>query len=75
MANFIYTKHANLRIEQRNLSKAQIEQTVKNPDKILPSFRGRSLVQKDFSGKKLEVVYKKQNDTVIIITAYRLTEG
>ena len=71
---FIYTKHAKIRIEQRKLLKEKIEETVSSPDKILPSFKGRSLAQKSFGSETLEVVYKKEGSSFIILTAYWLEE-
>lgn len=47
----IYTKHSRKRIKQRNLKIQQIEETVIKPDKILPSFKGRSLAQKTSQDK------------------------
>ncbi len=69
---FIYTKHANLRIKQRNLSTRQIERTILSPDRILPSFQERLLVQKKFGPKILEVVYQKEGKKIVILTAYWL---
>lgn len=74
MIKFIYTEHAKVRIEQRKLSKEQIEKAVSSPDKILPSFKGRILVQKSFNDEILEVVYKKEQNNFIILTAYWLEE-
>jgi len=66
---FVYTKHANMRIKQRALSPSQIEQTVLQPEEVIPSFKGRRLARKDFSGKTLEVVYRQQEEATIILTA------
>jgi len=71
----IYTNHSKIRIKQRNLKIQQIEKTVIKPDKILPSFKGRSLAQKNFSGQILEVVFRKQENNIIIIIAYWLKEA
>ena len=68
----MYTKHALTRIEQRNLIKSQIEQTVLQPDRIPPSFKGRQLAQREFSGYTLEVVYKQEEEGIVILTAYWL---
>jgi translation initiation factor IF-3 len=72
---FIYTKHAKLRINQRELSKKQIEGTVINSNKILYSFKGRLIAQRNFGTKTLEVIYKKLNGVIVIITAYYLKEA
>ena len=71
---FVYTKHVSIRIKQRSLMRNQIEQAVLQPDKIMPSFKGRLMVRKDFSGNDLEVVYRQEGENKIIITAYWLKE-
>ena len=71
---FIYTRHAERRIKQRNLSKTQIEETMLQPDKVLPGFKKRMLGRRDFSGNMLEVVYRQEGDTTVILTAYWLEE-
>ena len=68
--HFIYTRHAQLRIEQRNLIKSQVEQAVLQPDRKITSFKGRQLAQKEFSGYTLEVVYKQEEKGIVILTAY-----
>jgi len=70
--HFIYTRHAQIRIEQRNLIKSQIEQTVLQPDRILHGFKGRQLAQKEFSSYTLEVVYRQEERGIVILTAYWL---
>jgi len=71
---FVYTSHAEQRIEQRNLSVAQIEETVLQPDKVFAGFKQRMLARRDFSGNILEVIYRRQEDNIIIITAYWMDE-
>ena len=70
----IYTKHAESRIQQRKLNKSEIEDTILNPAKTILSFRERQLAQKLFAGKILEVVFKKEDNNFIILTAYWLKE-
>ena len=71
---FIYTKHAHIRITQRGLSKKQIEHTIVHSGKIMSSFKSRFIAQKVFGTKTLEVIYKKVNGEIVIITAYWLKE-
>lgn len=71
---FVYTKHADMRIKQRDLSASQIEQAVLQPGRVMPSFARRLLAQKEFSGRILEVVYRQEGETTIILTAYWLEE-
>ena len=62
---FIFTKHVKLRIEQRELSEDSIKETLRNPDRVLPGLFGRSLAQKRFDSKILEVVYVMKNSNYI----------
>jgi len=71
---FVYTSHAEHRIRQRTISKAHIERTVLQPDKVLASFGKRVLARRDFSGSTLEVVYIQKQDVIVIVTAYTLEE-
>jgi len=59
-------------VKQRKLSKNKIEKVILQPDKSLPSFKGRFVAQKNFSGNILEVVYKKENNHIVILTAYNI---
>jgi len=71
----IYTDHARLRLKQRAIEESQILETVSKPDEVLKSFEKRSVARKRFSGKILEVVFTKQNNDLVIITAYFLKEA
>lgn len=69
---FIFTKHVKLRIKQRELDENIIKETLSEPDQVLPGLFGRNLAQKSLGDKILEVVYVKENNRLIIITAYLL---
>lgn len=69
---FIYTKHVKIRINQRKILKEQIEETIDEPNEEQVTYKGRSLAQKNFGGKTLEVVYKRIQEKIVIITAYWL---
>jgi hypothetical protein len=45
------------------------------PEHTEPSFKGRMIAQRQFGHHTLEVVYRKLNRHVVIITAYWLDEG
>ena len=72
--SFVYTKHANMRMRERNLLPSQIEQAVLQPDNVIPSFKGRLLARKEFLGNILEVAYRWEKESYIILTAYWLEE-
>lgn len=76
--DFIYRVHAIERMFQRDISEEIIEQTIKNgkvieeysDDKPYPSFLVLNF-ENDDSNKPIHVVFAKNGDEIIIITAYR----
>ena len=66
----IFSDHAEIKIKQRNLSKDLINKTIIVPDFIVPSCANRERAYKKFGKNYLEVVFIKENETVIIITAH-----
>ena len=69
---FVYTSHAKKRIDERGLTVAQIEETVLQPDSLLSGAKGRIVARRGFSGNILEVIYRRQEELIIVITAYRV---
>jgi len=67
-----FTKHAKLRIRERNISMVHIKQTIINPDNKQITFESRLLVRKKFGSKTLELVYAEYIDKIIVITLYYL---
>jgi len=80
--DFIYRVHAIERIFQRDISEEAVENTVKNgkiveeylDDKPYPSFLVLNF-ENDDSNKPIHVVFAKNGDVIIIITAYRPEES
>lgn len=65
-----FSKHAEERIKSREISKTRVIETIKNPGKVIVSFRSRQLLQRTYGGKILEVVTKVEGKKVTIVTAY-----
>ncbi|KPK75080.1 MAG: hypothetical protein AMJ89_04915 [candidate division Zixibacteria bacterium SM23_73] len=68
----IYTDHTRIRMNQRDITEADIKMTLGSPDQIFPSFGGRKCARKMIKGETLEVVFVKENDQTIVITTYWL---
>ena len=76
--NFIYRVHAIERMFQRDISEKAVENAVKNgkiveeylDDKPYPSFLVLNFENDDLN-KPIHVVFAKNGDEIIIITAYR----
>ncbi len=70
MQKIIYTNHAKQRMEERDISTDQIEQTIYEYDYSVSSFEGRRIATKRISDNMINVVYKAEKDTIIVITVY-----
>lgn len=65
-----FSDHVIIQLKERHISKIRVKETVKNPDKILSSFKNRRLRQKSFGGNILEVVTVTEGSRITIVTAY-----
>ena len=65
-----YTNYAEMKIEKRKLSKIQIEDVIKNPDKIVEGKRGRKIAQKIIGKYLFRVVFEQNGNVYKIITTY-----
>ena len=66
----IFTQHALLKLEQRNISKLFVLKTLESPDYEFDSFQERKIVYRKFGKLYLKVMYKKEAMNIIIITQY-----
>lgn len=69
-----FSDHAKERNLKRKIPKDRIIKTVKEPEEILDSVRGRKLRRREFGDKILEVVTVTEGRKVIIITQYYVGE-
>ena len=65
-----YTEHAVFRMRYRRVSKAEVEDTIRNPDFSFVARFGRSVVLKRYGEKFLKVICEKSNDKIIVVTVY-----
>lgn len=66
----VYTSHAEEKITERKIPKKIIESAFRNPDVILDTRFRRKIVHKLIKDKLLRIIYTKEKDTYIVITAY-----
>ena len=66
----VYTIYADMKIAKREIPKAQIEITLKNPDKLLDARDDRKIAQKTTEKHLLRVVFEKDGNAYKVITAY-----
>ena len=68
----IFTNHAKYRTEERKIKFSDIKKSIINCDSRAKSFDENIVVKKVFDNYELEVVYKKNRNKIIVITAYYL---
>jgi len=54
----------------RRISKAKVEDTIRNPDFSFVTRFDRSVVLKRYGDKFLKVICEKSNDKIIVVTVY-----
>lgn len=68
----IFSKHAEKQLKERYISKKRTIEVVRNPDRMLESFKNRRLRQRKFGDKILEVVTVTEGSRINIVTTYYL---
>jgi hypothetical protein len=67
-----YTDHARMRMRQRDIAEKDTEMVLSSPNSAFSSFGGRKCLRKTIGDKTLEVVFVKENDQTVLVTAYWL---
>jgi hypothetical protein len=68
MSDVEYTRHAREKFE---IAPAQVEETVLNPERVMPQPGGRFIAQKGITARHvLRVVYRLEGETRVVITFY-----
>ena len=65
-----YTKHSIERKDERDISENEIKETLENPDYTLTQSDDRKIRVKVIGNRIINVVYKEEKSTIIIITVY-----
>ncbi len=61
--------HAQIRLAERGIDIEQVKRVIKNPDNIVNEFEGRVKVSKILNDRKVTVIYTKEQNVFVIITA------
>ena len=67
--DIFFTLHSKTQIERRNLSKQEIIESIKYPDKTIKK-HDKYYVQKDLGRGKVEIVCKRIENNIKVITVY-----
>ena len=72
MMKIVFTKHAILKLEQRKLLREKVTSVLVNPEFIRPSYGNREVAYGRVGKNYLAVIFKKEKDKTIVITAHRV---
>jgi hypothetical protein len=68
-----FSDHALKQLKVRSrVTKAMVLSTLRNPDEILQSYRGRQLYRKRYKEELLEIVAAQEDDKIVVVTQYFL---
>jgi hypothetical protein len=68
----IYTYHARQRMKQRNISEAEVVETLENPDDIFPGDEREDIAVKQLGTREIRVVCEETgHGTMLIYTVMR----
>jgi len=65
-----FALHAERKIEQRNLKKAWVRETLKDPKFVFPSHGNRRIAYKKIGKLYLAVIFVEEDKNLVIITAH-----
>lgn len=65
-----YSEHATFRMRHRAISKANVEDTIRNPDFSSITRFDKTVALKKYGDKFLKVIYEKSNDKITVVTVY-----
>lgn len=63
----IYTHHARQRMKQRKVTEQQVEETLADPDEIIPGDNGGDMAIRRYHEREVRVVYSEQSDDVFVV--------
>jgi hypothetical protein len=69
-----FSDHAVRQLKERKISRKQVIDTVGEPKVTSRSFKNRTLRQRQFGSKILEVVTVTEGSRITVVTAYYLKE-
>ncbi len=67
---YCFSDHAKTQLKKRRISLELAVKIVKDPDKILLSFKNRKLRKKIIGDKILEIVTQTEGNKITVITGY-----
>lgn len=66
--------HAEMRMEDRGITEAQIHKVLRNPKEVISVRYGRLAAYGEIDEKKLVVIYEKKNEHIEVVTTLWVDE-
>jgi hypothetical protein len=63
----IFTRHARLRMQQRHITELQLQETLEDPDELLPGDNGGDRAIRHYGERDVRVVYREVEEDVFVI--------
>ena len=70
MKPLFVSRHAFLRVRQREISLEDVKKVLQRPDLLVSAKHGRLKAIKRYSDRELVVIYKRARHMYIVVTAY-----
>ncbi len=74
MKQITFIQHALDRLKERGINEELVIKVIENPDNIDPESQRRRIAQKLINGKLLRVVYDDEDESIVVISAYRTSK-
>jgi hypothetical protein len=68
MKSIRFDRHARRRMKEREIAEEEAEITIKEPEYIEPSVKGRTNAFKFIGGRFLRVTFKEESNHIMVIT-------
>lgn len=63
------SNHAQYRLRERGIDIDTVKKVISNPDRLVSEFEGRFKVSKLLDDRTITVIYTKENNVFVVITA------
>lgn len=74
MKQLIFIPHSLDRMKERFISAEMVKVALNSPDNIDCTDEKRKIAQKFIGGKLLRIIFEEEDETIIVISAYRTSK-
>ena len=72
--NINYDRHARRRMRWRRISETEVEEAIRDPDRLAPTVRGRINSFKRIGNREIRVTFVETDTGILVITAVDLAD-